>query len=71
MGTRWVILSVFYLSPLCHGHSLGVSFKLSFCLHHVTITKWECLDNCLFVSIISLRVACQSSICLHDGMGAH
>ena len=37
-------------------------------------THWECLDYCLFVSIMSwvlTGVSCQLSICLHYAMGTH
>ena len=37
-------------------------------------THWECLDYCLFVSIMSwvlIGVSCQLSICLHFVMGTH
>ena len=47
------VLTIVYLSPLCHGYSLGVSGLLSNCLHYVMGTHLECLDHCLFVSIMS------------------
>ena len=53
MGTHWGVLTMVYLSPLCHGYSLGVSSQLSFCLHYVMGTHMECLDNGLFVSNMS------------------
>ena len=53
LGTHWEILTIVYLSPLCHGYSLGVSCPLSYFLHYVMGTHWEYLDNFLFVSIMS------------------
>ena len=50
------VLSIVYLSPLCHGYSLGVPSQSSVCLHYVTGTH---------------RLDCQSSIHLHDVMGTH
>ena len=67
MGTHWSVLSILYLSPLCHGYSLGVSCQSSICLQYVMGTHWECPDNRQFVSSMSwvlIGVSCQSSICL-------
>ena len=43
MGTHWSVLTILYLSPLCHGYSLGVSFQSSICLQYVMGTHWGVL----------------------------
>ena len=47
------VLSFAYLSPWCHGYSLGVPCQSSIYLHDVTATHWECLVNRLFISMVS------------------
>ena len=39
------VLSIVYLSPWCHEYSLGVSWKLSFCLHYVLGINCGCTVN--------------------------
>ena len=53
---------------------IGVSQELSNCLHYVMDTHLECLDNFLFVSIMSwvlIGVSQELSICLHYVMHSH
>ena len=47
------VLLIVCLSPLCHGYSLWMYCQSSICLHYAMGSHWECLDNCLFVSIMS------------------
>ena len=47
------VLSIIYLSPWCHGYSLGVSCQSSISLHGVNGTHWKCLVNHLFISMVS------------------
>ena len=73
MGTHWGVLSIIYLSPLCHGYSLGVLsiVYLSPLCHGYSL---GCLVNHLLVSIMSrvlIGVSCQSSTCLHYVTGTH
>ena len=80
------VLSNVYLFLLWHWYSLGVSCSLSICFYCGIGTHWECLVNCLFVSIValvlsgsvwplwhgySLGVSCQLSICFYCGIGTH
>ena len=72
-GTHWGVLSIIYLSPLCHGYSLGclVNHLLVSIMSQVLI---GCLVNRLLVSIMSrvlIGVSCQSSTCLHYVTGTH
>ena len=52
-GLIWSVLSIVYSSPLCHGYSLRGSWQSYICLHYVMDSHCECLDNGLFVSIMS------------------
>ena len=55
-GTHWGVLSIIYLSPLCHGYSLG-------CLvNHLLVS---------IMSRVLIGVSCQSSTCLHYVTGTH
>ena len=47
------VFRIVYLSPLCHGYSLVESCRWYNSLHYVMGAHWECLKNCLFVSIMS------------------
>ena len=55
------VLTTVYLSPLCHGYSLGVSCQSSICLHDVKGTHYGCIVNYLFVSMMS-RVLPRSAL---------
>ena len=56
MGTHWSVLTILYLSPLCHGYSLECLVNPLF----VSIVSW-----------VLIGVSCQSSICLQYVMGTH
>ena len=47
------VSAIVFLSLLCHGYSLGVSCQGYICHQYVMGTHLKCLDNCLFVSIMS------------------
>ena len=56
MCTHWSVLSILYLSPVCHVYSLECLVNPLF----VSIVSW-----------VLIGVSCQSSICLHCAMGTH
>ena len=74
----WVLngsaLTIFYLSPLCHGYTLVMSWQLSICLHYDIRTYWGVL-TIVYLSPschgYSFWMSCQSSICLHYVMCTH
>ena len=74
MGTHWGVLSIVYLSQLCHGYSLGCLVNGLF----VSVMSWVligCALTTLYLSPLchgyTLEVSCQSSICIHYVMGTH
>ena len=56
MCTHWSVLSILYLSPVCHVYSLE-------CLVNPLFVS--------SMSRVLIGVSCQSSICLHCVMGTH
>ena len=68
------VLSIVYLSPYCHGYSLGLYCQSFICLHGVMGTHWSLL-SIVYLSPwcqdYKFRVYCQSSRCLHSVKFTH